>query len=93
MTRNDAIYEIMSDFKTWTLWQLEEAVYEKTGIRHGAASISAGMREFRTLKGRERYNLPLTGEVLITKQHKYKASEYRLAPIIIDHQRRTNSGT
>ena len=93
MTRNDAIYKLMSNYQTWTLWQLERAVEEETGIHHGGASISAGMREFRTVKGRERYNLPPEGEVLITKQYSNKASDYRLDPSIIDYQRRTNSGT
>lgn len=88
-TRNDLVFTMMSDFKPWTFWGLQQTISEKYGEFYGEPSISAAIRDLRKTEARTRYNLPLTGEVVLKeKRASGKGYQYRLAPTIIQHHHR-----
>ena len=88
MTRNDMVFEMMSNFQPWEFWKLQRAISEKYDEFYGEPSISAAIRDIRKPEARRRYNLPPTGEVVIKeKRPNGRGYQYRLAPQIIQHQR------
>lgn len=85
-TRNDLVFTIMSDFKPWTFWDLQQTISEKYGEFYGEPSISAAIRDIRKPEARKKYNLPPTGEVVVKeKRPAGKGYQYRLAPTIIQY--------
>ena len=93
MTRNDMVFDLMSNFQPWEFWRLQRAISEKFDKWYGEPSISAAIRDLRKPDARERYNLPPTGEVVIKEKRPNGGGyQYRLAPSIIQYQRGKNDG-
>lgn len=65
---NDCLYKCMQDGRWWTFWDLQAIIKEKAGKFYGEPSISAGIRDFRKMPFRLKYDLPLTAEVVERKR-------------------------
>ena len=87
-TCTDLVFELMYDFKPWTFWDLQQTLANDQGKFFGEPTISASIREIRRPSFRQKYNLPLSGEVVVReKRPSGKGFQYRLAPTIINHHR------
>ena len=76
---NDCIYLCMGDGRWWTFWELQDVIKQKANKFYGEPSISAGIRDLRKHPCRVKYNLPMTGEIVMRKRiDGGKGYKYRL---------------
>jgi len=85
----ECIFDCMDDFRPWTYWKLKEVIYNRHGKFYGEPTISAGIRNIRKTRHREKFNLPMTGEVVIKERIiDSKGYTFRLSPEILNHWRK-----
>lgn len=67
-TLDDFVWKCMSDGRYWTFWDLRDSIKKNTGNYYGEPTISAAIRNLRKEPARVKYNLPMTGEVVVKKR-------------------------
>lgn len=67
-TLDDFVWKCMSDGRYWTFWDLRDSIQRNTGNYYGEPTISAAIRNLRKEPARVKYNLPMTGEVVVKKR-------------------------
>ena len=67
-TLDDFVWKCMSDGRYWTFWDLQDSIKRNTGNYYGEPTISAAIRNLRKEPARVKYNLPMTGEVVVKKR-------------------------
>ena len=76
---DDYVFICLLNGKWWTFWELQKTIKEKVGKLYGEPSISAAIRDIRKEPQRERYRLPMIGEVVEKRKIEGgKGYEYRL---------------
>lgn len=79
LTLDDCVYLCMRNGAFWTFWELQESIKQKTGKFYGEPTISAAIRNMRKDYARQKYNLPMTGEVIQKKRRSEgKGFKYKL---------------
>jgi len=87
-TRNDLVFSVMSNFKPWTFWAIQQEIASNYGQFYGEPSISAAIRDIRKPEARKKYNLPHSGEVVVKEKiSSGRGYQYRLANTIINHNK------
>tara|TARA_R100000773_G_scaffold752_5_gene1344 strand:+ start:2062 stop:2349 length:288 start_codon:yes stop_codon:yes gene_type:complete len=77
---DDYVFICLLNGKWWTFWDLQKTIREKVGRLYGEPSISAAIRDIRKIPQRNKYNLPMTGEVIDKRRIEGgKGYEYKLA--------------
>jgi len=80
----DYLFELMSDGMPWTFWDLQETMSRRYGCFYGEPTISAGLRTLRHYDKRKKFDLPLTGEILLKERTRFfdgtlgRGYQYRL---------------
>ena len=88
----DFVFAEMRNCKPWTFWELQEAIRKDFGTFYGEPTISAAIRELRKEHARKRYNLPLSGEIVLReKRISGKGFTYRLSPRVLGHWERVRN--
>lgn len=67
-TLDDFIFLCMLNGKNWTFWQLRDVIFTNTGKSYGEPTISASIRNLRKTDRRAKYNLPMSGEVVVKRK-------------------------
>lgn len=95
-TLDDCVHMCLRNGNWWTFWDLQRVIKTNTGTFYGEPSISAAIRNIRKYKCRQRYNLPLTGELILKRRIDNKQGyEYRLTleREVLDTFKKLNSYT
>jgi hypothetical protein len=58
----------MRNGEWWTFWDLQKTIQSKTDVFYGEPTISAAIRNMRKDYAREKYDLPIFGEVVEKKK-------------------------
>lgn len=75
----DFVFLAMKDGNWWTFWDLQTVIMQNTDKFYGEPTISAAIRELRKREPRQKYGLPMSGEVVLIRRIKNKkGNEYRL---------------